>query len=299
MNRRTFYLLILMGIVFAAWFGDMAYRGLIEEPAEMRQKELARIANNLNAAKKTIVDTANAIDQLELLERISLPYDPELARSAYQDWLLDLVQAAELTGASVDAAQPISVKIKDREKKTNKEIFLRYTFALRARGSLQQVVRFLFDFYQGGHLHKINTISLTPIGVGREVDLNVTIEALGLSRCDRESTLSVERFQRLGESKFNDYKMIARRNLFARHGDSALRDVILSAITISNGSSQAWFKNEEGEVIMLSRGELLDIAAHRIEIIDIVGEVVLLDLDGRIVKMRAGDSVQKLDMSRK
>ena len=50
---------------------------------------------------------------------------------------------------------------------------------------------------------------------------------------------------------------------------------------------------------MLSRGELLDIAAHRIEIIDIVGEVVLLDLDGRIVKMRAGESVQKLDMSRK
>ena len=43
MNQRTLYLLILMGIVFAAWFGDMAYRGLIEEPAEMRRKELARI----------------------------------------------------------------------------------------------------------------------------------------------------------------------------------------------------------------------------------------------------------------
>ena len=146
MNQRTLYLLILMGIVFAAWFGDMAYRGLIEEPAEMRRKELARIESSLKAAKKTIVDTANAMDQLELLERISLPYDPELARSAYQDWLLDLVQSAELTGASVDAAQPISVKIKDRATKANKEIFLRYTFALRARGSLQQVVLFLFDF---------------------------------------------------------------------------------------------------------------------------------------------------------
>jgi len=294
-NQRTVYLLVLMGVVFAAWFGDMAYRGLIEEPAEARKKEVARIENRLNAAKKTIVDTASSLDQLELLERISLPYDPELARSAYQDWLLDLVETAELVGASVDAAQPISVKIKDRDNKINKEIFLRYTFALRARGSLQQVVRFLFDFYQGGHLHRINTVSLSPIGGGREVDLNVTIEALGLSRCDRESGLSVERFQRLGESKFNDYQMIARRNLFARHGDSALRDIFLSAITISNGTAQAWFKNEEGEVIMLSRGELLDIAAHRIEIIDIVGDTVLLDLDGRIVKMRAGESVQKVD----
>ena len=293
MNQRTLYLLILMGIVFAAWFGDMAYRGLIEEPAEMRRKELARIESSLKAAKKTIVDTANAMDQLELLERISLPYNPELARSAYQDWLLDLVQSAELTGASVDAAQPISVKIKDRATKANKEIFLRYTFALRARGSLQQVVLFLFDFYQGGHLHKINTISLMPIGGGREVDLNVTIEALGLTRCDRESGLSVDRFQRLAESEFNDYQMIARRNLFARNGASALRDVILEAITISDGTAQAWFKNEEGEVVMLSRGDFLEIAAHRIEIIDIVGDIVLLDLDGRIVSMQAGERVQK------
>jgi hypothetical protein len=46
---------------------------------------------------------------------------------------------------------------------------------------------------------------------------------------------------------------------------------------------------------MLCRGELLDIAAHRIEVIDIVGDTVLLDLDGRIVKMRAGESVQKVD----
>ena len=54
-------------------------------------------------------------------------------------------------------------------------------------------------------------------------------------------------------------------------------------------------KNEEGEVVMLSRGDFLEIAAHRIEIIDIVGDIVLLDLDGRIVSMQAGESVQKLE----
>ena len=103
----------------------------------------------------------------------------------------------------------------------------------------------------------------------------------------------MDRFQRLAESEFNDYQMIARRNLFARNGASALRDVILEAITISDGTAQAWFKNEEGEVMMLSRGDFLEIAAHRIEIIDIVGDIVLLDLDGRIVSMQAGESVQK------
>ena len=69
-----------------------------------------------------------------MLERISLPYDSELARAAYQDWILDLVQQAKLTNASVDASQPSSVKIKDRDTRKPKEIFLRYTFSFEHVG---------------------------------------------------------------------------------------------------------------------------------------------------------------------
>lgn len=298
MNQRTKLLLIAMGIVATLWFGDMGYRNLVEGPAEARKRDLNRVEKSLNDAKQSVIDTAGAVDDLELLERISLPYDPELARAAYQDWLLDLVQKSKLTGANVDASQPSSVKIKDRDTRKPKEIFLSYTFSLRARGSLQQVGRFLYDFYQGGHLHKINTISFSPVGGGREVDFTATIEALGLNRCERKGDLSTERFQRLASSEFGDYQLIARRNLFARHGDATLGKVVLTAVTISDGASQAWFKDDQGDTKILGRGESLEIAAHTIELVDIVGESVLLDVDGRVLTIKAGQSVQDVDRLR-
>ena len=131
-----------------------------------------------------------------------------------------LVQQAKLTNASVDASQPSSVKSKTAIRGNRRKFSL--ATVLPTRGSLQQVSRFLFDFYQGGHLHKINSIAFNPIGGGSEIDFGATIEAIGLSRCQRKGELSSESFQRLRSSTFPEYQMIARRNLFARHGDSTL-----------------------------------------------------------------------------
>lgn len=294
MNQRTKFLLMAMSVVAAIWLGDLGYRNLVEGPAADRERELSRVEKSLNETKETIARTANAIEKIELLERISLPFDPELARAAYQDWLLDLVQQAELTNASVDASQPSSVKIKDRDTKKPKEIFLRYTFSLRARGSLQQVSRFLFEFYQGGHLHKISSIAFNPIGGGSEIDFSATIEALGLNRCQRKGELSSETFQRLDSSAFPDYQMIARRNLFARHGDSTLSKVVLSAITITDGVVSVWFKDHQGVTKRLSRGEEMEVAAHHLELIDLVGDKVLVVLDGRPVTLKTGQSLQQV-----
>lgn len=293
MNQRTKFLLIAMSVVAVFWLGDLGYRNLIEGPAAVRERELNRVEKSLNDTKQTIANSAGAIDQLEMLERISLPYDSELARAAYQDWILDLVQQAKLTNASVDASQPSSVKIKDRDTRKPKEIFLRYTFSLRARGSLQQVSRFLFDFYQGGHLHKINSIAFNPIGGGSEIDFGATIEAIGLSRCQRKGELSSESFQRLRSSTFPDYQMIARRNLFARHGDSTLSKVVLSGITINDGMVNAWFKDHQGKTKRLARGEEMEIAAHHLELIDIIGEQVLVMIDGRPATLGTGQSLQE------
>ena len=298
MNRRTKFLLMAMSAVATLWLGDLGYRNLIEGPATDRERELSRVEKSLNETKETIAQTANAMDQLELLERISLPFDPELARAAYQDWLLDLVQQAELTNASVDASQPSSVKIKDRDTRKPKEIFLRYTFSLRARGSLQQVSRFLFEFYQGGHLHKISSIAFNPLGGGSQIDFSASIEALGLNRCQRESELSSETFRRLDSPDFSKYQTIARRNLFARHGDSTLSKVILSAITINDGGVSVWFKDHQGETKRLARGESMEVAAHHLELIDLVGEKVLVVLDGQPVMLRTGQSLQEVSEQR-
>ena len=82
--------------------------------------------------------------------------------------------------------------------------------------------------------------------------------------------------------------------MFSRHGDDTLTEIVLSAITIaSNGTAQAWFAIGDGPTQVLERGESLDIPAHMIEVIDIVAGQVLLDVNGRVVTLKAGESIEK------
>lgn len=296
MNTRTRTLLIAMGAMVVLWLGDSGYRNLIEGPAAERERELDRVDRQINEARDKIIETADAADQLETLERLSLPYDPELARAGYQDWLLDLVQQSELAGASVDAGQPSAVKIKDRDTGKPKQIYLRYTFSLRGRGRLQQITDFLYRFYQGGHLHKINSLSLNPVSGGRLVDLTASIEAIGLTRCERKAELSREIVSRLDADAFSDYQSIARRNLFARYGDATLANTVVSAITIgSGGTLEAWLSTGSGETLVLARDATVQVDAHTIEVVDVLQGQVLLDVDGRVIAVETGQSVQEAE----
>jgi len=295
-NPRTRLLVIAMAIVGFFWAADAGYRSLIEGPAEDRKRLLARLDKQINEARDAIIESDGATDALDKLERLSLPYDPELARSGYQAWLLDLVQKCDLTGTSVDAGNPTAMKIKDPQSGKQKEIYLRYGFSLRGRGSLQQIVDFMYRFYQFGHLHKISAFRMNPVAQGRLIDFSASIEAIGLTRCERKGELSRELILRLASSQFQDYASIARRNLFARHGDATLAKVVVTAITISaEGLPEVWISKEGGETEVCKRGRVLQIDAHSIEVVDILPDRVLLDLDGRVLTVRAGQNLQEVD----
>lgn len=296
MNQRTRMLLIAMVAVGVLLAGDWAYRTLIEAPKSARARQIEQLDTKIRNATDSILESDGATEALDELERLSLPYDPELARARYQDWLLDLVQSVELTGTSVDAGKPAPYSVRDRDTRKPKEVFLRYTFSLRGRGTLQQVARFLHHFYQAGHLHKISSMTLNPVSAGRMIDFTASIEALGLNRCERKAELSGESVQRLVSSDFSDYQSISRRNLFGRYGDDTLSKIVLSGITIaSDGTAQAWFDVGDGEIQVLERGESLEVAAHMIEVIDIVAGQVLLDVNGRVVTLIAGESIEQPD----
>jgi len=293
-NRRTQFLLIAMSVIAVIWLGDMGYRNFVEQPRQQREREYSRLEGQLNDAQEIIINSADVSDELAALEQISLPYDTELARAAYQGWLLGLVQEVGLTGASVDASAPMPVTIQDRDSRRQKEIFVRYSFSLRGRGNLQQVAQWMYRFYQGGHLHKIQSMTLNPSSGGQTIDFGATIEAISLTRVERKGELSGKRLARLASVDFDDYLSIPRRNLFARHGDTALSKVILSAITIgSDGVFQAWFSDGKGETTVLGRGESMEIDSHSLQVIDVLVGQVLLEVDGRVVTLRPGQPVQR------
>lgn len=91
MNNRSKFLLVALAVVGVGVFGDQGYRRFVEQPARKREREAAQIDKQIKEAEDAVFTSVRAADQLLALEQYSLPYDQELARARYQDWLLALV----------------------------------------------------------------------------------------------------------------------------------------------------------------------------------------------------------------
>lgn len=294
MNPRTRFLAILAMIAVTLLLGDQAYRRVIEEPTAKRAKELEDVQKRIREAKDRMADAASAKDAIVELERLSLPYDPELARVAYQDWLLGLLKAIDFQQTSVDASTPSPLAITDRLTNKPKEFARKYVVSVRGRGSLQQLTRLLYQFHVSPHLHKIRSVTLSSLSGGQLLDVSLTVEALSLTRCERKGDLASGSSNRLGASSLDDYQVIVRRNLFSEDAASALRHVVLTAVTFDkSGVPNAWFSVGEAEPTqVVVRGDHLSIAAHDIQVIDIQPHLVLIDLDGLLLSLPLGKSVQ-------
>ena len=293
MNARTRFLLLGLAVVATGVMADQGYRQFVEQPAQNLAREANRLDKQIKEAEDVIFNSAGSTDELMALEQYSLPYDSELARSLYQDWLLSLVAEVDLQQPSVDAATPVAVSIKDRDTRKSKEVFKRYSFALRGRGSLDQVTQLLYRFYGGGHLHKIRTLALNPVSGGRLLDVNLGIEALGLARCEREDSLSQAKSNRLAFDDLAAYQSIVRRNLFSSEGAVALQQVMLTAVTFDGqGNPGAWFsQTSDVSTQVARRGGRLTIPSHLVQVIDIQPRLVLLDVDGEVRQVSLGETI--------
>ena len=177
-QQRKNILLAILGLMLLAYAGDWLWSWVTGPLADLRQKQQA-LERDVEKRSLELAQARKAARELAVLETLSLPSDPQAARSAYQAWLLELVRRAGLTGPSVDSTQPSA-----------KGGHYAITFSLQARGTLQQWTRFLFEFYRAGHLHQIRSLAITPVGSKEQLDLVLAIEALVLPGADRQDQLS-------------------------------------------------------------------------------------------------------------
>jgi len=295
MDNRTKILLAAMIVVGIVMAGDkLGFLDSLENWGSGHEKELTKLSNQIEIATDVITKGVAASDQLAAFEAHSLPYDPAVAKSHYQAWLLSLVESNSLVQASVDVGVPTSVTIKDKASGKTNEIYKRYGFSVSGGGTLEQATRFLFDFYQGCHLQKINTLSLTPVGRGR-FSLSITGEAIGVSSCERKSDMATVAVDRLEHDDFDAYRMILRRNIFSKEASVALKQIRLTSVTYDRaGLPEAWFKvGPQQQTRKLQRGGRLAIAVHDIEVIDIQPRSVLVSVDGTGVVFKVGTTLHQ------
>ncbi len=271
-DSRKRLLTIVLGLVILYFGGDFVLRTYVDEPLKVKQARKEQLQKKIKGKKKELAACKEAIRKLSVWEESSLPSDTEIARSLYRAWLLELVERSEFQTAHVDSGAANS----------RKGFYDALGFSVRGKGTLHQIVRFLFDFYRAGHLHKIQSLSLTPLGKGGGLDVIMTIEALVLPGADRKDQLSTLTSHRLSYNSLEDYGIIAQRNIFGVGGETdESRQVFLTAVTQDDGQPEIWFTlRGHDKLLKLRQGSRFEIGHFTGTVVDIFEDDVIFESVG-------------------
>jgi hypothetical protein len=266
-----------------------------------REASLGRLRSDVSKAETKMALIRKKISQRKDLEKRSLPTDDTDAHALYQEWLWSLV-GGKLGEPSVGPVTSVG-----RPKS-----FDVLAFQVKGKGSLEQVIRVLYDFYSAGHLHQITSLSIKPIEKTGMLDLDMKVEAVILPGANRKHELATEKGDNLVLSSFEDYQQaIQGRNLFAEYApptrtepvvaraaeptfDLARLAFFTSLVEDVHGRREAWLTEKNANKrTALKEGDEFEVAGVKgtVKHIDIEGRSVELEIDGKPVTVMQSKSL--------
>lgn len=281
LNRQQVLLglLVVIGVVRV---GDWVLASMIEGPLRELRGTNNQLQADIKKYEKALSAARTAGKRIEQWKMLSLPADVETSRTLYRTWLVDLVRESKLQNPIVDSGSP-SVRY---------GLYRTLPFNLRASGSLDQFTRFLFAFSEAGHLHRIQSLTLTPVSSSGRFDLSLSIETVLLPGVER-NRLTDKTSTILASHSPEDYIDISRQNIFG--ADSGYvdphEDTIVSAITYSNGRPKVWITQQsDNRVLKLGLNETVTVGSFRGRISEVTDEDVIIEAASGAWRLSIGES---------
>jgi len=292
---RTAGLAAVMLLMVAYFGGEWLVDQVIQGPLETARNRRAQLERDIEKRETSLQRLREAGKLLARWEDQSLPADAETARSLYQAWLVELVDQVGLSSPSVTSSEPVA----------RGGMYHTLAFAVRGRGTLEQLTKFLFAFYQADLLHQVRSLSITPLQRAEALDLSFSIETMILPSGGTAKGASKENVyeqfrrrawrtsDRLASNSLEDYGMIMRRNLFALGGGFDPTDQThLTSITQVNGEPEVWFTNRAtDEVVKLRSGAQLTLGPLTFHLAQVLDNDVILEIDGERWLVSLGDKL--------
>lgn len=205
MNPRERILATVVGAM-AVLLGGFFIQSRISSWFDAGRKRISTLESELTKQKRLVAQSAKASARLAELEQKSLPPQAAIARSAYQNWLLTAVQKANLADQQVNAIS----------SRAQGDIYVQQTFSVSGKGTIVELVQLLHEFYRADYLHRISKLMIRPMKESKQLELQMTVEALSLNSAPPATRLEPRVSQRLALPKLDDYTAsIVGRNLFA------------------------------------------------------------------------------------
>lgn len=170
MQPREKKLLMIVGGLVAVGLVIVGVRQITAAYKQRADKQ-TELNDSLFAQEVQIRAGVEAKKKLAELESRSLAGDVNLSKSRYQNWLLASLVKAGLEGVDVKGA-PITANRRPNQP------YQSMTFNVTAKGNLPQLLTWMHDFYQTGHLHLVRRLTAAPIEKTKTLDLDIGIEAI-------------------------------------------------------------------------------------------------------------------------
>jgi hypothetical protein len=279
-----------------------------------RTAQIQQLNSDLKKKDNAILLGRQATNKLADWEKTSLPSDFEKARSAYSAWLRKVVEDSGIENPNVSsqASKPVYVRSSSTARGVKPEVaFERVPTSVQGKATLDNLTKFLHEFYSAGHMHLIRSLTVTPDKDGKFA-IKASIDALALPSADRTDTLTTVASAPLAGGKLEDYQgVIGKRNVFAAYKpepekkpdkpkplDPEVDPARFTKVTgITDPGPVVWIKIETtGKQFKLKEGEEFDLGSDRkgkIHVIHVATRTVELQLDDERLLVGLGSTLKE------
>ncbi len=286
MGKYRQHILVGLFAVLCLYFGgEWLIERALTGPREAALAERRRLEQEVAEQQQLVEVIGQEIEWVRYWQTRSLPASPELARSLYREWLLELVGSAGLSNPFVEAGRPVN----------RQGLYEAISYSVRARGTLEQLTAFLFEFYRADPLHQVRSLTISPLGRAELLDVSLTIEAIIVPESERED-ISSGVAERLASENLEDYRVLVDRNFFSVSGSPDPTDqAYLTFVGEVNGEPSAWFTvRTRDEVVRLSTGDDFQVGQFRGRVAAIESpDVILESAEGDRWLLTLGDSLTR------
>lgn len=205
MTQRERLLSIAVGAMVVS-VGGMWLYSKVNKAYSTRNATIRQLNEDIQRKELLIRGGRASQRQLDTLNEMSLPSNLEVARSQYQAWLSQLAVNAHWKDP----------QIKHLTQSKLASGATQITSTVSGECSLEQLTRFLYDFYRVPTLHRVSKLPIKPVVDSKDLRVSMTVESLVLPTAPRDVDFDATRVNEFGSQPFEQLAgPILQRNMFA------------------------------------------------------------------------------------
>jgi len=276
--------------LFLIWYvSNWAYQSLYVEPRQRLGEEIKTLSEQIAAGRNSLALMTQFNTQNQAFYYRSLPQTPNDARSQYTLWLLELLQYSGFESNNVNDSAPTRIPLGAN-----------YQFTIRCTGTLSQLSYFLFEFYYAPFLHRITSMTLSPIeGNSEQLTFSMTVNALALNPypyAAKNQIPTTGNIPRLMSNNLATYQVIADRNLLqtAKGGIDRAEYTVLTAILDIGDQTEVWFSvRTDDSLIRAKLGDPIQAGSFSGKIVEILDQDIVLERNGERWLLTTGERISE------